>query len=94
MTAAGRQGRVGTCPSCGEPVDARDSFCEACGTELAPPVVSAGATRVRGGLPGVPVDPAAAARRDHARTATASRAAARCRPAATTSNSTSGCWPG
>jgi len=31
----------GTCPSCGAPVGALDSFCEACGTELAPPKVSA-----------------------------------------------------
>jgi serine/threonine protein phosphatase PrpC len=30
----------GTCPSCGAPVGAGDSFCEACGTELAPPKVS------------------------------------------------------
>jgi serine/threonine protein phosphatase PrpC len=30
------------CPSCGEPVGVWDGFCEACGTELAPPVVSAG----------------------------------------------------
>ena len=27
----------GTCPSCGAPVGVRDSFCEACGTELTPP---------------------------------------------------------
>ena len=26
---------AGTCPSCGEPVGAADSFCESCGTELA-----------------------------------------------------------
>jgi serine/threonine protein phosphatase PrpC len=46
------------CPSCGEPVDSRDSFCEACGTELAPAVVSAGAP---GYVPACPVcsaDPA------------------------------------
>ena len=30
-----------TCPSCGAPVGAADSFCESCGTELAPPMVSA-----------------------------------------------------
>lgn len=40
------------CPSCGEPVDSRDSFCEACGTELAPAVVSAGAP---GYVPACPV---------------------------------------
>ena len=26
-----------TCPSCGEPIEVGDSFCEACGTELARP---------------------------------------------------------
>lgn len=30
------------CPTCGQPVGVWDGFCEACGTELAPPVVSAG----------------------------------------------------
>ena len=29
-----------TCPSCGAPVGTGDSFCESCGIELAPPVVS------------------------------------------------------
>jgi serine/threonine protein phosphatase PrpC len=29
-----------SCPSCGAPVGAGDSFCESCGTELAPPMVS------------------------------------------------------
>jgi serine/threonine protein phosphatase PrpC len=29
-----------TCPSCGSPAGAEDSFCESCGTELAPPVSS------------------------------------------------------
>jgi serine/threonine protein phosphatase PrpC len=31
-----------TCPSCGGTASAADSFCESCGTELAPPVSSAG----------------------------------------------------
>ena len=31
-----------TCPACGSQVGAADSFCESCGTELAPPVSSAG----------------------------------------------------
>ena len=31
-----------TCPTCGGPAGAADSFCESCGTELAPPVSSAG----------------------------------------------------
>jgi serine/threonine protein phosphatase PrpC len=30
------------CPACGQPVGVWDGFCEACGTELTPPVVSAG----------------------------------------------------
>ena len=31
-----------TCPTCGGPASAADSFCESCGTELTPPVSSAG----------------------------------------------------
>ncbi len=31
-----------TCPVCGGPAGAADSFCESCGTELAPPVSSTG----------------------------------------------------
>ena len=31
-----------TCPACGSQAGAEDSFCESCGTELAPPVSSAG----------------------------------------------------
>jgi serine/threonine protein phosphatase PrpC len=31
-----------TCPACGNPAAAADSFCESCGAELAPPVSSAG----------------------------------------------------
>ncbi len=31
-----------TCPACGSQAGAADSFCESCGTELAPPVSSAG----------------------------------------------------
>ena len=42
MTAEGAL-TAGTCPSCGQPVDAGDGFCESCGTELSPPVVSTGA---------------------------------------------------
>src|SRR5450755_1224319 len=33
---------AGACPSCGEPVGSQDSFCESCGTELAPAAVSSG----------------------------------------------------
>jgi len=48
----------GTCPSCGQPIAGSDSFCEACGTELAPPVAS---TEPDGYTPHCPVcsvDPA------------------------------------
>jgi serine/threonine protein phosphatase PrpC len=38
-TAAGVSGR---CPACGEPAAAADSFCEACGKELAPVLISDG----------------------------------------------------
>ena len=41
MTAGGAL-TAGACPSCGAPVDAGDGFCESCGTELFPPVVSTG----------------------------------------------------
>ncbi len=41
-----------TCPSCGEPVSSTDSFCESCGTELAPAVVS---TATPGYTPECPV---------------------------------------
>jgi serine/threonine protein phosphatase PrpC len=33
---------TGACATCGEPVGPQDSFCEACGTELAPAAVSSG----------------------------------------------------
>ena len=51
-------GAVIACPSCGEPVDSRDSVCEACGTELAPAVVSAGAPGYVPACPVCPADPA------------------------------------
>ena len=34
---------VAACPSCGRPTESGDAFCEACGTELAPALVSTGA---------------------------------------------------
>ncbi len=46
-----------TCPSCGEPIGAGDSFCEACGTELAPPAVSAHAPGFSPVCPVCSVDP-------------------------------------
>jgi serine/threonine protein phosphatase PrpC len=46
-----------TCPSCGEPVGAGDGFCEACGTELTPPVVSAGSPGYSPECPVCSVDP-------------------------------------
>jgi len=48
----------GTCPSCGRPIGGSDSFCEACGIELAPPLAS---TEPDGYTPHCPVcsvDPA------------------------------------
>jgi serine/threonine protein phosphatase PrpC len=48
-----------TCPSCGEPVGAGDGFCEACGTELAPPAVSAGSPGYSPECPVCSVDPSA-----------------------------------
>ncbi|MGH3189975.1 MAG: VWA domain-containing protein [Streptosporangiaceae bacterium] len=47
----------GACPSCGQPVDAGDGFCEACGTELSPPVVSTGAPGYMPECPVCSVDP-------------------------------------
>jgi serine/threonine protein phosphatase PrpC len=48
-----------TCPSCGAPVGARDSFCEACGTELAPPAVSSAPVGYEAECPVCSVDPEA-----------------------------------
>ncbi|MBV9205559.1 MAG: protein phosphatase 2C domain-containing protein, partial [Actinobacteria bacterium] len=46
MTAAPPNGGTGViCPACGEPAVAGDSFCESCGTELAPPLASNGPAR-------------------------------------------------
>ncbi len=59
MTAAGTM-TGGTCPACGEPVDAGDGFCESCGTELSPPVVSIGAPGYVPECPVCSVDPSAA----------------------------------
>ncbi len=49
----------GTCPSCGEPVGATDSFCESCGTELAPAVVSTASPGYTPECPVCSVDPSA-----------------------------------
>jgi serine/threonine protein phosphatase PrpC len=48
-----------TCPSCGAPVDTGDSFCESCGTELAPPMVSAAPPGYEAECPVCSVDPEA-----------------------------------
>jgi serine/threonine protein phosphatase PrpC len=48
-----------TCPSCGGPVGAGDSFCESCGIELAPPVVSSEPAGYLPECPACTVDPAA-----------------------------------
>jgi serine/threonine protein phosphatase PrpC len=50
----------GTCPACGAPVGARDSFCESCGTELTPPVVSTEPPGYQAECPVCSVDPEAA----------------------------------
>jgi serine/threonine protein phosphatase PrpC len=48
-----------TCPSCGGLVGARDSFCESCGTELAPPVVSSEPAGYLQECPACAIDPTA-----------------------------------
>jgi len=49
----------GTCPTCGEPVGATDSFCESCGTDLAPAVVSTASPGYTPECPVCSVDPSA-----------------------------------
>ena len=46
-----------TCPVCGEPIEVGDSFCEACGTELASPAISAEAGGFSPTCPVCSVDP-------------------------------------
>jgi serine/threonine protein phosphatase PrpC len=53
----GDPGASVTCPSCGAPVGAWDSYCESCGTELAPPVVSAAPPGFAAECPVCSVDP-------------------------------------
>jgi serine/threonine protein phosphatase PrpC len=48
------------CPSCGEPAGVTDSFCESCGTELAPPVVGSSPPGYSAQCPVCSVDPSAA----------------------------------
>jgi serine/threonine protein phosphatase PrpC len=48
-----------SCPSCGAPVEAADSFCESCGIELAPPAVSTTPPGYTAECPVCSVDPAA-----------------------------------
>lgn len=55
---AGPLALEGTCPSCGEPVSAGDSFCESCGTELAPPIASTAPPGYTVECPVCSVDPA------------------------------------
>jgi serine/threonine protein phosphatase PrpC len=52
-------GGNGACPSCGAPVRAGDSFCESCGTELAPPMVSSAPPGYEAECPVCSVDPEA-----------------------------------
>jgi serine/threonine protein phosphatase PrpC len=42
------------CPSCGAAISLEDSFCEVCGTELAPAAVSAGTPRATAACPSCP----------------------------------------
>jgi len=49
----------GTCPTCGQPIVATDSFCESCGTELAPAVVSTASPEYTPECPVCSVDPSA-----------------------------------
>jgi serine/threonine protein phosphatase PrpC len=46
-----------TCPSCGQPVAAEDSFCESCGAELAPAVASTSAPGYLPQCPACSADP-------------------------------------
>jgi serine/threonine protein phosphatase PrpC len=48
-----------TCPSCGEPAGAGDSFCESCGAELAPPRASTSVPGFQPQCPVCSVDPSA-----------------------------------
>jgi Double zinc ribbon len=50
-----------TCPACGEPIEVGDSFCEACGTELTPPAISADVPGFSPACPVCSVDPLVAA---------------------------------
>jgi serine/threonine protein phosphatase PrpC len=50
-----------TCPVCGQPVEVGDSFCEACGTELAPPAITADAPGFSPTCPVCSVDPSVSA---------------------------------
>jgi serine/threonine protein phosphatase PrpC len=49
----------GTCPRCAAPVGAADSFCESCGVELTPPMVSAAPPGYQAECPVCSVDPEA-----------------------------------
>jgi len=50
-------GTVAVCPSCGRPTESGDAFCEACGTELAPALISTGARDFIPSCPVCSVDP-------------------------------------
>ena len=55
--AAVPQAPEASCPLCGAPVGAADSFCESCGTELAPPIVSGTPPGYEAECPVCSVDP-------------------------------------
>jgi serine/threonine protein phosphatase PrpC len=48
---------MAVCPSCGQPTDSGDAFCESCGMELAPAVVSTGTPGFVPSCPVCSVDP-------------------------------------
>jgi serine/threonine protein phosphatase PrpC len=50
-------GNEAVCPACGAPVGGRDSYCESCGTELAPPMVSGAPPGFEAQCPVCSVDP-------------------------------------
>ncbi len=50
-------GTVAACPACGEPTGPGDAFCESCGKELAPAVVSTGTPGLVPSCPVCSVDP-------------------------------------
>ncbi|MBV9448373.1 MAG: zinc ribbon domain-containing protein [Streptosporangiaceae bacterium] len=57
MSERTRAETIAACPACGEPTGPGDAFCEKCGTELAPAVVSTGTPGFVPSCPVCSVDP-------------------------------------